>query len=350
MLLYIHIPYCDSKCHYCSFNSYVDRFDTRPDYMNALLIQLERELERFAVPPGGIETLFIGGGTPSTVAPALYAPLMERIRPYLAEEAECTSEANPNSASESWLKGMKALGINRISFGVQSFDDTKLKRLGRAHSARQAVAAIERAQALGYGRISLDLIYNVAGDTQRVLEADLRQAQRLGVTHLSAYELTIEENTLFEKSPEARQENVALARWFTEAVEAAGLRQYEISNFGDPSRHNLGYWQLKDYIGLGAGAVGFLADRRFYPQSSIESYIDDPLREQIERLDTRALRTERIFLGLRSIVGIDPGWLSPAEAERTDLLLREGKLTLTDGRYRNPDFFLADEIALYILE
>ena len=350
MLLYIHIPYCDSKCHYCSFNSYVDRFDTRPRYMQALALQLERELERFGARPGSIETLFIGGGTPSTVAPELYAPLMERIRPYLAEGAECTSEANPNSATESWLRGMKALGINRISFGVQSFDDAKLKRLGRAHSSRQAIRAVERAGELGFERVSLDLIYNVAGDHQTLLTADLERAVSLGVTHLSAYELTIEADTLFEKNPEVRQENAELARRFAEAIENAGLRQYEISNFGDPSRHNLGYWMLKDYIGLGAGAVGYLEDRRFYPKTSIDAYIDDPLGEHVEPLDARALKTEKIFLGLRSVVGVDPTILTPAERERADLLVREGKLTQREGRYRNPDFFLADEIALYILE
>jgi oxygen-independent coproporphyrinogen-3 oxidase len=349
MLLYIHIPYCDSKCHYCSFNSYVDRFDTRTAYMRAMTLQLERELERFGAEAGSVETLFIGGGTPSTVAPELYAPLLERIRPLLAPDAECTAEANPNSASASWLAGMKALGINRISFGVQSFDDAKLKRLGRAHSARQAVRAVERAGELGFERISLDLIYNVSGDDRALLSNDLEQASKLGVGHLSAYELTIEADTLFEKTPEARQENAALARRFAEAIETSGLQQYEISNFGDPSRHNLSYWQLKDYIGLGAGAVGFLNDRRFYPRTSIEGYIDNPLQERVETLTSEALKTEKIFLGLRSVVGIDPEILDPGEQERANLLVEEKKLHYKEGRYHNPDFFLADEIALYIL-
>jgi len=350
MLLYIHIPYCDSKCHYCSFHSYVDRFDTRSDYMNALILQLEREIRRFDVTPGSIDTLFIGGGTPSTVDPELYAPLMDRIRPLLAEGAECTSEANPNSASARWLTGMKALGINRISFGVQSFNDAKLKRLGRAHSSRQAIEALERALSLPFERVSLDLIYNCAGDTRPLLEADLQQARSLGVGHLSAYELTIETDTLFAQTPEVRQENISLARWFAERIEASGWTPYEISNFGDPSRHNLGYWQLRDYIGLGAGAVGFRTNRRYYPESAIELYIADPLQENIEMLSSRELKTEKLFLGLRSVVGVDPALLNPAEKERAELLLREGKLRFESGCYHNPDFFLADEIALFILE
>jgi len=350
MLLYIHIPYCDSKCHYCSFNSYVDRFDTRPTYMEALRLQLERELERFSVGAGSITSLFIGGGTPSTVAPELYAPLFERLRPFLAPDAEISSEANPNSATERWLRGMRELGVNRISFGVQSFDDAKLRRLGRAHSSRQAREAVERAAELGYTRLSLDLIYNCAGDDRTLLEKDLDTALSLPVTHLSAYELTIESGTLFEKSPEARQENDALARWFAGEIETRGLSPYEISNFGDPCRHNLGYWRLEHYIGLGAGAVGFLEDRRFYPSTAIDTYLADPLAESIEILDAEALKTERVFLGLRSLVGIDPHLLAPRERERAELLLREGKLHFAGGRYRNPDFFLADEIALYLLE
>ena len=350
MLLYLHIPYCDSRCHYCSFNTYVDRFDTRPRYMQALMRQLERDLERYEVGAGQIETLFIGGGTPSTVTPELYAPLLERLRPYLAPGAECTTEANPNSASASWLRGMKELGINRLSFGVQSFDDDKLRRLGRAHNSRQAVEALERAAELGFERISLDLIYNCAGDTAELLEHDLSQALKLSITHLSAYELTIENGTLFEKRPEARQKNDTLARRFATAIESSGLKQYEISNFGDPCRHNLGYWQLKDYIGLGAGAVGFLRNRRYYPPTSIDAYCADPLAERIELLSEDELKTERLFLGLRSRVGVASELLSPEEKKRADLLCSEGKLHFADGRYRNPDLFLADEIALYIMD
>ncbi len=349
MLLYLHIPYCDSKCHYCSFNSYVDRFDTRADYMRALGVQLERELERFEVDAGGIESLFIGGGTPSTVSPELYVPLFERIRPLLAPDAEISCEANPNSATEGWLRGMRELGVNRISFGVQSFDDAKLRRLGRAHSSRQAIEAVERAADLGIPRLSLDLIYNCAGDDRTLLTQDLETALALPITHLSAYELTIEAGTLFAERPDARQENDALARWFAGEIESRGVPQYEISNFGDPCRHNLGYWRLEDYIGLGAGAVGFRGDRRFYPPDSIDAYLADPLGERTESLDAEALHTERIFLGLRSKVGIDAAELRPAERERAELLLREGKLRIRRGRYDNPDFFLADEIALFLL-
>jgi oxygen-independent coproporphyrinogen-3 oxidase len=350
MLLYIHIPYCDSKCHYCSFNSYTGRFDTRPDYMKALHRQLLFELERFEATPGSIETLFIGGGTPSTVAPELYAPLFETLEPYLASEAEISSEANPNSASASWLQGMRDLGVNRISFGVQSFDPDKLKHLGRAHTPRQAIEAVERAADVGFERLSLDLIYNCAGDDRALLSRDLDTASALPIGHLSAYELTIEEGTPFAATPEVRQENVALARWMAQSIEDRGFFQYEISNFGDSCRHNLGYWRLADYIGLGAGAVGFQQDRRYYPNTSLDRYLETPLSHRTETLSEEDLRTERLFLGLRSRLGIEASRLTASERERADLLVREGKLQARPGGYRNPDLFLADELVLFIMD
>ena len=350
MLAYLHIPYCDSKCHYCSFNSYVDKFDTRTAYMQALENQLRFELERFNVQKGSMETLFIGGGTPSTVAPEHYAPLFELLAPYLAEDAEITTEANPNSATKSWLEGMKMLGVNRVSFGVQSFDAAKLKALNRAHTPNQAKEALLAAHALGFEHLSLDLIYNYRGDTQTLLAKDIETAFSLPIDHLSAYELTIENGTKFAATPQARQENDSLAFFVAEQIKAHGFTHYEISNFGIyQSRHNLGYWKLQDYIGAGAGAVGFLKDTRFYPQNSIEAYIANPMKIEEEHLSKNDLLTEAIFLGLRSRVGIDKTMLPKAYLERARTLVAENKLTETPERFYNPDFFIADALALYLL-
>jgi len=197
LLLYIHIPYCDSKCHYCSFNTYVDKFDTRNDYMKALYSQLSFELKRFHAKENSIETLFIGGGTPSTVDPSLYAPIFKLLKPYLQPNAEITTEANPNSATKEWLEGMRKLGVNRVSFGVQSFNADKLKALNRAHDPQQAKDAILHAKALGYNHLSLDLIYNYQGDSKELLLNDIETAFSLPIDHISAYELTIEEGTKF---------------------------------------------------------------------------------------------------------------------------------------------------------
>jgi len=351
MLLYIHIPYCDSKCHYCSFNSYVDKFDTRKAYMQALTQQLSFELERFSTTKGSIETLFIGGGTPSTVPPELYTPLFEMINPYLQENAEITIEANPNSATASWLSGMQNLGVNRISFGVQSFNTAKLKSLNRAHSPQQAIVAIQTAHDLGFTHLSLDLIYNYQGDTQVLLQHDIEQAFSLPINHISAYELTIESGTVFSQTPEVRQENEALAFFVSEEIKRRGFPQYEISNFGTyQSQHNKGYWELKNYIGAGAGAVGFLGDTRYYPQTDIERYIADPLQITKEHLDTGEMQTERLFLGLRSVIGIEKALLPERILQRANFLIEEKKLTMDEERFYNTDFFLADEIVLYLLE
>ena len=351
MLLYLHIPYCDSKCHYCSFNSYVDKFDTRAAYMQALYKQLEFELKRFSAKPYSLDTLFIGGGTPSTIAPELYTPIFELLDPYLKKDAEITTEANPNSASESWLAGMRALGVNRISFGVQSFNDAKLKALNRAHSPEEAIEAIHCAKTLGFEHLSLDIIYNFRGDTKALLLSDINQAFTLPIDHISAYELTIEAKTHFAKTPEARQEDDELARFVTQSIQDRGFAHYEISNFGTyQSRHNKGYWRLENYIGAGAGAVGFLENTRYYPQADIDAYIADPVKISEEIVTENDLRTEKIFLGLRSTIGITKALLPIAIQQRADYLVEKSKLTFDNGAYQNPDFFLADEIALYLLD
>jgi len=350
MLLYLHIPYCDSKCHYCSFNSYVDKFDTRADYMDSLLKQWAYEFKRFEVQKNSIESIFIGGGTPSTISPKLYAPLFEKLHLFLKKNAEITTEANPNSASKEWLSGMKALGVNRISFGVQSFDDKKLKALNRSHSSSIAKKAILNARQMGFENISLDLIYNCKEDTQELLANDITQAFELPINHLSAYELTLESGTFFEDKVEQKQENEALAFWMADEIKARGFTQYEISNFGTyQSHHNKGYWELKPYIGLGAGAVGFKTNQRFYPQKDIDNYIKNPLQIFIEEITLDELQTEKIFLGLRSIIGIDEHSLTLKMRQRADFLVQNHKLTKKHNRYFNPNFFLSDEIALYIM-
>jgi len=372
LLAYLHIPYCDSKCHYCAFNSYVGRFDTRPAYMEALHRQLTHELERFEATPGSIETLFIGGGTPSTVPPGLYAPIFDLLRPWLADDAEITTEANPNSASTEWLSGMHDLGVNRVSFGVQSFDPDKLRTLGRAHSPEQAKTAILAAHDLGIEHLSLDLIYNVHGDTETLLASDIEQAFALPIDHLSAYELTIESHTPFAETPEVRQTDDALAFFVAEQITQRGFEHYEISNFGHyQSRHNLGYWHLRDYIGAGAGAVGYKGltsddmsrsdvssagltpvayGIRYYPPTDIDTYLRDPLNMTEEPLTPDDLLTERLFLGLRSRVGIDASRLTDPIRKRAEILLTENKLLFEKNRYVNPNFFLADELALFLLE
>lgn len=319
--------------------------------MKALYQQLSFELQHFKASPRSIETLFIGGGTPSTVSPELYISIFELLQPYLKENAEITTEANPNSATKEWLSGMKSLGVNRVSFGVQSFNAHKLKALNRAHNPQQAKDAILHAKDLRFEHLSLDLIYNFQGDTKALLLNDIKEAFTLPIDHISAYELTIEDGTKFSTTPEARQEDENLAFFVTEEIEKRGFKAYEISNFGAyQSKHNKGYWELKNYIGAGAGAVGFQNDRRFYPQTDIDAYVADPLNITEEILTSDELLTEKIFLGLRSAVGIKKSLLTDKMIQKAKLLCEKKKLQCDETHYYNENFFLSDELALYILD
>jgi len=317
--------------------------------MEALCAQLLFEIKRFGVTPKSIESLFIGGGTPSTVSPKLYEKLFSMLNPYLAENIEVTSEANPNSATLEWLEGMFTLGVNRISFGVQSFNKEKLRLLNRAHNASQAEEAILNAQKIGYKNLSLDLIYATLGDTKELLENDLLRAFSLPINHLSAYALTIEEGTPFESKPHMSKERLTLTSWLFKKIKKFGFTQYEISNFGSyRSRHNMGYWEYKDYIGLGSGAVGKLGLERYYPTSSVEAYIENPLDIRVEKLTQEDKKMEQIFLGLRSCVGVSKNILDKNELQKATLLVDEKKLIFQNDTFYNNDYLLADEIALFI--
>ena len=349
MLVYIHIPFCDSKCSYCAFNSYVDKFHLKEKYMQALKKQLQHELIRFQTATNSIETIFIGGGTPSTVAPALYKDIFELLNPYLIKNAEITSEANPNSATKEWLRGMKQLGVNRISFGTQSFNKEKLKLLNRAHTPQMSINAVNNAAQIGFKNISLDLIYATLGDTKELLLYDIQTALSLPINHISAYALMIEEGTAFENRPQMSNEQLSLTKWIFQEIEKHGFKQYEISNFGNyQSAHNLGYWQYKDYIGAGAGAVGKVKLKRFYPQSDIETYIHNPLDIREEVLTEEDQNLEKIFLGLRSCVGLHQSLLSNEQMTKAQILLDEGKLELKNSVLYHKDYLLADEIALFL--
>ncbi len=317
--------------------------------MSALLTQLKFELNRFDAKVNSIETIFIGGGTPSTVSPKLYAPIFKLLKPYIKKDAEITSEANPNSATYEWLEGMFNLGVNRISFGVQTFNKDKLRTLNRAHCDLDAKRAIRSAKKIGFKNLSLDLIYATYGDTKELLQNDLDIAFSLPINHLSAYALTIEEGTPFEKKTYMSNERLELTNWLFKTISDAGFKQYEISNFGSyKSEHNLGYWRYKDYIGLGSGAVGKLNTKRYYPSTIVEKYIQNPLDIKVEELNTQDIKIEKIFLGFRSSIGVDLTILNNEEMKRATILVDERKLELKDGRLYNYNYLLSDEIVLFL--
>jgi oxygen-independent coproporphyrinogen-3 oxidase len=313
-----------------------------------MLIQIDYEIKRYSISKQNpIDTLFFGGGTPSSVEAKYYKPIFDKLSPLFADGIEITTEANPNSATKEWQSKMKELGVNRISFGVQSFDNDKLKLLGRNHSKDTAIKAIEVASKL-YTNISIDLIYNVAGDTKSSLKNDIDIALSYPINHLSGYSLTLEENTKFENT-DMSLESQDIAEFFISKINER-LPQYEISNFGTyKSKHNFGYWQGEEYVGIGAGAVGYKGTTRYYPTSNVDSYIQNPLNIQEEKLSKNDLHTEKIFLGLRSEVGIDIKTLSKNEQERAKILLDENKLEQKQNLLINKNYLIADEISLFLL-
>ena len=354
MLLYIHIPFCDSKCYYCAFNTYTDRFHLKKEYMKALKKQLEFDLSNNLKKEEKLETIFIGGGTPSTIKVELYEEIFEILNPYISKDCEITSESNPNSASYEWLQGMKNLGVNRISFGVQSFDDKKLKSLNRAHNSKGAISAIQNASCIGFNRINCDIIYGVNGDSFESIKADFDTILSLPVTHISAYSLTLEEGTKFFNNTKIKIDDEELSYELFEYLKENDFNQYEISNFSkskdDESKHNYGYWQHKNYLGVGAGAVGCINKKRYYPKKSIEEYISNPLLYDIEELSDNDIKIEKILLGLRCSNGFSFDILNEYEKTRVEELLKEEKLDKKDNVIVNNNFLLADELALYILE
>jgi putative oxygen-independent coproporphyrinogen III oxidase len=264
--LYIHLPWCERKCPYCDFNSHELRDLPEVDYVDALLRDLEGDL---ALAQGRtIETLFIGGGTPSLFSANEIARLLTGVGSLLklSPALEATMEANPGSSEAGKFADFRAAGINRLSLGIQSFDDHCLQALGRVHNGDQAHAAIEHARTAGFDNLNIDLMHGLPGQSVAAAEADLRTALALKPTHLSWYQLTIEPNTVFHKHPPLLpiEDKLADIQQQGETVLAdAGFMQYEVSAYSAPAlrcRHNLNYWSFGDYLGIGAGAHGKVSD------------------------------------------------------------------------------------------
>ena len=319
--------------------------------MIALNKQLNHDLKKHNKK---IETIFIGGGTPSTIKAFKYKELLANVKPYLIDNCEITIEANPNSASKEWLQEIYDIGINRVSFGVQSFDDEKLKFLGRNHNKNQAIEAINNAKKVGFENINCDIIYDTTRDNKELLEKDLSYIKNLPINHISAYSLTLEEGTKFFNKSNVQVENEALARFLFDEFKNLGFTQYEISNFSldenARSKHNLGYWQYKEYLGVGSGAVGCIDNKRTYSQKDVHKYIEDPLTyEEIEVLTTDDILIEKVLLGFRSVVGVDVEHFTDVELKkRIKLLVDSNKIKKEKNMIYSNDFMLDDELSLFL--
>ena len=325
--LYIHIPYCISKCPYCDFNSHVVPEIPEKQYRDALLRELDHYGSAKDWQGRPVQSIFFGGGTPSTFKPASIGKILARVAATFPSQADCeiTLEANPGTVDQENFVGYRDAGVNRISVGVQSFQPRLLNFLGRAHSANEARVALEVVRRAGFDNFSFDLIYASPAQTLSELEADLDQALTFRSPHLSAYNLTFEEGTPFgyeyrsgRMKPLNEDEEIAMAELIERKLDQAGLRRYEISNYARPgchSRHNVNYWRGGDYLGLGAGAhsynigaAGVLA-RRWSNEKNPGRYLEKVGQggeavtdwEDIERVKAAG---EFMFLGLRMTEGI----------------------------------------------
>ena len=265
--LYIHIPWCVRKCPYCDFNSHAVREEApESDYVDALLNDLEQELPH--IWGRTVETIFIGGGTPSLFSAQAIDRLLSGIRARLPlkPDLEITLEANPGTVEQSKFEGFRAAGINRLSIGIQSFDNQQLQTLGRIHSSEEAHKAIDCAQRAGFDNLNIDLMFGLPGQSLDEALSDLQTAINKQPSHISWYQLTIEPNTLFHSQPPELPDHDTKTDMSSQGkslLEKHGYTQYEVSAYsqaGKQCRHNLNYWRFADYVGIGAGAHGKITD------------------------------------------------------------------------------------------
>jgi len=302
---YIHIPFCTSKCHYCSFVSFPE-LKFKEQYLNALKKQIKTEYKG-----GKLSTLYFGGGTPSLLSVDEFKTLIELFD--FENDSEITTEVNPDSVDLPYLRGLRDLGINRLSIGVQAFDDEILKTIGRRHTSAQARLALQNAKDAGFENISLDFIYGLPNQDLHGVENDLQTAVNLGIQHISLYGLKIEEGCYFSKNPLKFPSDLDMqADMYLKAIEVltnAGFEHYEISNFshkGFNSKHNLNYWDNNSYYGFGCAASGYIDEIRYANELDLKKYIENPLLKNTEqKLTQQEILEEAIFLGLRKMSGIN---------------------------------------------
>lgn len=365
--IYLHIPFCKTRCIYCDFYS-TTRSELKTRYVRALCSELEMRKEYLK--GERVETIYFGGGTPSQLEEGDFRQLFETIQKCYGMEScrEITLEANPDDLSKEYLQMLSTLPFNRLSMGIQTFDDATLKLLKRRHDARTAIEAVDRCRQAGFSNISIDLIYGLPGETKERWENDLRQAIDLNVEHISAYHLIYEEDTPIYKMLKQHQvsevDEDSSLEFFTlliERLQKAGFEHYEISNFCRPgkySRHNTSYWQGISYLGCGPSAHSFDGMTREWNVSSIDLYIkgieENRRAFEIEHLDQATRYNEFIITTIRTV------WGTPIEKLKQTFgnelweycrkmaapYLENGKLEEHDGALRltREGIFISDSI------
>lgn len=339
---YIHIPFCKRKCSYCAFTSFAGL-----NFINDYIKKLTAEIKHF-YKNTPLQTLYIGGGTPSLLEIKHFEKIFSLFN--FAPNAEITVELNPDSTNLKLLSALYKMGINRLSIGVQTFDEGILKAIGRLHSAKKAKDTIYLAQDAGFKNISIDLIYGLPKQNMNLWECDLKEAKNLDIEHISLYGLKIEENTPFFKNPPKHLPNDDIqADMYEFAVKflAPNFELYEISNFAKTpkyySKHNLNYWSEGEYFGFGISASGFLNNIRYQNTPNFREYMENPFdTKKIIQLNAQERLEETVFLGFRKKEGINTSEIN----EKFDIdfnekyapilqkFLNSGHLEKTESGYR----------------
>lgn len=331
--LYIHIPFCKKRCLYCDFFS-TTLLERRTEYITALLREIQARKQEAGEP---IRTIYLGGGTPSTLDAEDIRRLLEAVGTNEAEEI--TMELNPGDATPAYLQTLRHIGINRLSIGIQSFQDDLLQLIGRRHNAAQAIEAVQMAQDAGFDNLSIDLMYALPTQRMEQWKTDIETALRLGIQHISCYGLIYEEGTALTQCIEAgtleaidEDTENAMYDYLCERLKEAGFVHYEVSNFALPgyeAKHNSSYWDGTPYIGVGAGAHSYTGNVRSWNASDLEAYIRGTAAREHETLTDKELYNERIMLGLRTSRGIS-GSIPVQYRSIIDSKIKNGLLRETD--------------------
>lgn len=321
--LYIHVPFCVRKCRYCDFYSVTD-LSLAEAYTKAVLRNIADISDEF-------DTVYFGGGTPSLLSAGQISEILSAVK--IVPHAEISMECNPNSVTENYLKEIFGIGVNRLSFGVQSFCDTELKMLGRLHTAKEAIGAINSAYAAGFENISADIMLAVSGQTKGSLFQSLDVLGTLPLTHVSAYMLKVEEGTplacdekLLAEIPD-EDETAEMYLLSVKKLESMGFEQYEISNFAKKDfecRHNLKYWHCEEYYGIGPAAHSFANGERYCCPKSVEDFISSEVQGKVF-LESGGSESEKAMLSLRlTKEGIAENSLSETACKNAEILVQKG--------------------------
>ncbi len=351
--LYLHIPFCQKRCAYCDFYSGVFTEELMDNYLKSLTEEIKKWGGEITLP---INTIYLGGGTPSLLNERLTAVLdCVRGNYKVTDNCEITLEINPQPNIKEILVNAKKAGINRLSIGIQTSDNQKLKLLGRTHTKEDAENAVKTAQKLGFSNISLDLMIGLPDSDKQTLKKDLDFLISLNPEHISCYILKIEQNTAFYKMKTALpdEDNVSEQYLFMcDYLENKGYSHYEISNFckeNYESRHNLKYWKAQEYLGIGPSAHSFLSGKRFYYPKDLKKFINSP---QTVFDDFGGQEEEKIMLNLRLRDGIDTSLFSEKAKQKCELFSKNGLGILQNNRFCLTDkgMLVSNAIICEILE